>query len=466
MNENSLLRSIPKVDDILNQSVDMEAFACSPRRMVLEAVREVLEELRRRILLGAETEVPSNTAIIAAVAERMKQKAQMSLRPVINATGIVLNTNLGRAKMGAAAAEAVLSVAQGYSTLEYDLEKGTRGSRYAHVEKLLAKLTGAESALVVNNNAAAMLLVLNTITKDKKEVVISRGELVEIGGSFRIPEILKLSGGVLAEVGTTNKTHFFDYENAVHSETAALLKVHTSNFKTVGFTEAVPLCELVELGKRFNLPVIHDAGSGLLVDLERFGITGEPTVQQNVADGADVVCFSGDKLLGGPQAGIVVGRRSYIEAMKKNQLARALRVDKLTLAALEATLRMYEADTAEQIPTLQMIAAGRDSLAEKARRLCDAILELHPACTAQVAEEFSQIGGGSVPGQVLATYVVAVRPHGFTVMELEARLRQGDMPVIARISKGVLLLDVRTLDAGEFSCIAARIHECAGTGQG
>lgn len=463
MNENPILRMIPKVDDILNQMDGVGAFACRPHQMVLEAVREVLAELRQSILQGATSQVLTNASIMELVDIRLKQKAQMSLRPVINATGIILNTNLGRARMGSAVAEAVSRVAQSYSTLEYDLESGTRGSRYVHVEKLLAKLSGAEGALVVNNNAAALLLILNTITQNKKEIVISRGELVEIGGSFRIPEILKLSGGVLAEVGTTNKTHPFDYEKAVREETAALLKVHTSNFKTVGFTEDVTIRELADMGKRLGIPVIHDVGSGLIADLQKYGITGEPTVRQSVADGADIVCFSGDKLLGGPQAGVIVGKRAYIEAIKDNQLARALRIDKLCLAALEATLRIYAGGTEQEaIPTLHMIALDRDSLMQKARRLCGALLELKPNCTVQAVEDYSQIGGGSVPGQMLPTAAVSVCPLGVPVMELESRLRLGDIPIIARISKDRLLLDMRTLDEDDFPYIAARIAECAG----
>ncbi len=463
MKENSILRRIPQVDELLNRMGGSADFSNGPHAVAAEAAREVLAELRDSIIQGIRTEVPEIGVILEMVESRIRNKTRMSLRPVINATGIILHTNLGRARMGEEAAQAVMRAALSYSTLEYNVESGTRGSRHAHVEKLLARLSGAEDALVVNNNAAALMLILNTITRDKKEVVISRGELVEIGGSFRIPEIMKLSGSTLVEVGTTNKTHLYDYERAIHEETAALLKVHTSNFKMVGFTETPPLAGLAALGRKYGIPVIHDVGSGTLASLEKYGITGEPTVSQSIADGADIVCFSGDKLLGGPQAGIIVGRTEYIETIKKNQLARALRIDKLNLAALEATLRIYLEGTAEQkIPTLRMIAADHESLRKKADTLCGAILKAGCACLAEVVEEFSQVGGGSVPGQELPTAAVSVCPRSISVTELERRLRQGELPVIARISKDRLILDVRTIEENDFPAVAAIIAECSG----
>lgn len=460
MNENSILRKIPKVDELLNQLGEEDDILCRPQAMVTEAVREVLAELRESILAGRRTEVPSTSSILEMVDRQIREKSKMSLRSVINATGIILHTNLGRAKMSERVAKAILDAAQNYSTLEYDIDSGSRGSRYAHVEKLLARLTGAEDAIVVNNNAAALMLILNTMT-NKKEVVISRGELIEIGGSFRIPEIMKHSGSILVEVGTTNKTHLSDFEAAIHEETAALLAVHTSNFKIMGFTETPPLKELAALGRKNSIPVIHDIGSGALVNLEKYGITGEPTVPQSIADGADIVCFSGDKLLGGPQAGIIAGSKIYIDAMKKNQMTRALRIDKLTLAALEATLRIYLEGTAEQeIPTLRMIAVGLETLKERADALCAGIRENAQNCSAEVVEESSQIGGGSVPNQMLPTAAVSICPHGISVMELEARIRQSDSPIIARISKDRLILDVRTLEESDFSTIAACIAGC------
>jgi len=455
MNENSILRKIPKVDELINQLGETD----SPQTVVAEAVREVLDELRKSILEGKYTEVLSTETILEMARRGIKEKSRMSLRPVINATGIILHTNLGRAKMDKRVANALLAAAENYSTLEYDIESGLRGSRHAHVEKLLTRLTGAEDALVVNNNAAALMLILNTMTKEK-EVVISRGELVEIGGSFRIPEIMKQSGSILVEVGTTNKTRLSDFEAAIGEETSALLAVHTSNFKIVGFTETPPLKELVALGERNHIPVINDIGSGAIIGLEKYGIT-EPTVPQSIADGADVVCFSGDKLLGGPQAGIAVGRKVYIEAMKKNQLIRTMRIDKLTLAALEATLHIYIEGTAERdIPTLRMIAADQNILKEKASSLCGDIRRNTQKCTAEVVEEFSQIGGGSVPTQMLPTAAVSICPQNIPVAVLKERMRQNETPIIARISKDRLILDVRTLEESDFKTIAACIAGC------
>ena len=457
MNENSILRKIPKVDDLLHEMNERGILKDRPYQTVVEAIREVLAELRGSLLAGELPEVPAMEFVLEMVDRKVKTNSQMSLRPILNATGIVLHTNLGRAKMSARVATAILAAAENYSTLEYDIEKGQRGSRYIHVEKLLIKLTGAEDALVVNNNAAALMLILNTVT-NQKEVVISRGELIEIGGSFRIPEIMKQSGSILREVGTTNKTHLSDYESAIGEETSALLAVHTSNFKIMGFTETPPLKELAALGRKYCIPLINDIGSGTLANLEKYGINGEPTVPVSIADGADIVCFSGDKLLGGPQAGIIIGKRVYIEAMKKNQMTRALRIDKLTLAALEATLRIYLEGTEEQeIPTLRMIAETIETLKEKAYALCRCIQETAPNCAAEVVEEYSQIGGGSVPNQMLLTAAVSVCPNGVPVMELERFIRQNERPIIARISKDRLILDVRTLDACDFAYIAACI---------
>ena len=457
MNENSILRRIPKVDELLNRLGE----TAGPQAVATGAVREVLDELRESILDGRRNEVPSTESILKMVKSQIRKDSKMSLGPVINATGIILHTNLGRAKMSERVANAILDASMNYSTLEYDVENGSRGSRHAHVEKLLTRLTGAEDALVVNNNAAALMLILSTLT-NQKEVVISRGELIEIGGSFRIPEIMKLSGSILVEVGTTNKTHLSDFETAIHEGTAALLAVHTSNFKIMGFTETPSLKELAALGRKYGIPVINDVGSGTLINLEKYGITGEPTVPQSIADGADIVCFSGDKLLGGPQAGIIAGRKDFIQAMKKNQLARALRIDKLTLAALEATLRIYLDGTARQeIPTLRMIAADLNTLREKALALCGSIRKSAQNCCAEVVEELSQIGGGSVPNQMLPTAAVSICPHDIPVMELERRIRQSDRPIIARISRDRLLMDVRTLEESDFPTIAACIAECS-----
>lgn len=461
MAKEELLRSIPKVDVLLGRLTAAGAIHDPPYLIETEAVREVVDNIREEILSEAGAGLPSQEAVDRRVLQRIAQKSKRNLRRVVNATGIILHTNLGRAKLGERAVAAVAEVARNYSNLEYDVEHGARGSRQAQVEELLTRLTGAESALVVNNNAAAVLLILHTIARGKK-VVISRGELVEIGDSFRIPAIIEQSGSILHEVGTTNKTHLSDYELAIDPEqTAALLKVHTSNFRIVGFADTPPLNELAELGRKHNLPVVFDAGSGMMADLSCYGIDDEPLVPRCVADGADIVCFSGDKLMGGPQAGVILGRKPWIDAMKKNQLARALRIDKLTLAALEATLRAYLEGTAERdIPTLHMIAADRNTLDRMAFSLCSRLRESARDCAVEIVEEYGQVGGGAVPGQLLPTFAVALQPQTCSVAELERRIRQGDTPIVARISKDRLLLDVRTLTDEDIPLIAARIAEC------
>ena len=352
MEQQDMLRAIPKVDELLGMEPLQALAEQTPAPALREAVREELEALRRRILAGDTDHIPNREDLCAAVCRRAREASLPSLRGVVNGTGVTLHTNLGRACLSRRAVEAVVAVAGGYSTLEYDVDAGRRGSRHSHVEALLCAVTGAEGAMVVNNNAAAVLLILSALGKGG-EVITSRGELVEIGGSFRVPDIMVQCGCALREVGTTNKTHLSDYERAITPETRALLKVHTSNYKIMGFTESVPLAELVALGRERGLPVIEDLGSGSLVDLEQFGIHGEPTVQQSVQAGVDIISFSGDKLLGGPQAGIIIGRKDYIETLKKHPLARALRVDKMTLAALRETLYAYTdpAMAVREIPT-------------------------------------------------------------------------------------------------------------------
>lgn len=458
--KSNLLRKIPKVDDVLNKLADSESLQ-SPPHLVTEAVRKVLSEIRGEILSGASSEVVLMASIISLVKLKIAKMQKSKLHNVINATGIILHTNLGRARLGDKAVDAVVKAAKNYSNLEYDVELGKRGNRNSHIEEILTRLTGAQSAMVVNNNAAAVMLILSTIAQNK-EVVISRGELVEIGGSFRIPAIIKQSGSILNEVGTTNKTHLYDYEDAIDPETtAALLKVHTSNFRIAGFSDTPTLKELADLSMKHDLPLIHDIGSGTLVDLNNFGIADEPTVHKSVEEGADIISFSGDKLLGGPQAGIIIGKKKYIDAMKKNQLARALRIDKLTLAALEATLRSYLEGTAENdIPTLNMLSASREKLKKKADKLYGVISDSVHKCTVEVIEEYSQVGGGSVPGQMLDTFTVTLQPENISVMELERRIRKCDVPIIARISKNRLLFDVRTIEEEDFSYIASRIAQC------
>lgn len=454
-----LLRKIPKVDELLRHE-KLSDLSCQ-HTVLTETVREVIDALRRAILAGKEPSLEPQI-ICEQVIDAIRKKTTMNLRPVINATGIVLHTNLGRAKLSSAAVAAIQSVAQDYNTLEYNLEKGSRGSRYAHVEQLISKLTGAEDAMVVNNNAAAVMLVLSTMAKGK-EVVTSRGELVEIGGAFRVPEIMSQSGGTLIEVGTTNKTHPSDYVNAVTENTGAFLKVHTSNFKIVGFSEEVSLEEMVRIGHERNIPVIYDLGSGAMIRLEDYGILDEPNVPDAMKSGADIISFSGDKLLGGPQAGIIIGKREYIEAMKKNPLTRAFRIDKLTLAALEATLREYmdPQQALQNNPTLRMITAKMDTLEPKGRQLLACMEQVcDGSFSVQLTEDFGQVGGGSVPTQMIRSSVVAVEPKRVSLDLLEKRLRELSLPIIARISKERLLLDVRTIEEHHFSYVAQSIKYC------
>ena len=456
---NQLLRRIPKVDEILKSPALAEACRGIAPLTVTESVRRTLEELRRGVLDGTVTEIPEGDTLCERIGALAKRASLPSLRGVINGTGVVLHTNLGRACLSRRAAEAVSDAARNYSTLEYDVTTGSRGNRYSHVEGLLCGLTGAESALAVNNNAAAVLLVLSDLAAGG-EVVASRGELVEIGGSFRIPEIMESCGCGLREVGATNKTHLRDYERAIGPETRALLKVHTSNYRIVGFTETVPLEELVALGHDRGLPVIEDLGSGSLMQLDQLGLRDEPTVQQSVRAGVDVISFSGDKLLGGPQAGIIVGNRQYLNRLREHPLYRAMRLDKMTLAALEATLRSYAEGTAlEEIPTLSMLAATSETLRNRALRLCGLLTDR--GVRAEVIPEEDQVGGGSVPTQLLPTYAVAILPASVSVDNLEEAMRLRKRPIIGRIAHDRYLLDARTLREEDFACIAQALTETA-----
>lgn len=461
MEQQDMLRAIPKVDELLGMEPLQALAGQMPAPALREAVREELEALRRRILAGDIDHIPNREDLCAAVCRRAREASLPSLRGVVNGTGVTLHTNLGRACLSHRAVEAVVGVAGGYSTLEYDVDAGRRGSRHSHVEALLCAVTGAEGAMVVNNNAAAVLLILSALGKGG-EVITSRGELVEIGGSFRVPDIMVQCGCALREVGTTNKTHLSDYERAITPETRALLKVHTSNYKIMGFTESVPLAELVALGRERGLPVIEDLGSGSLVDLEQFGIHGEPTVQQSVQAGVDIISFSGDKLLGGPQAGIIIGRKDYIETLKKHPLARALRVDKMTLAALRETLYAYTdpAMAVREIPTLAMLAVPEHVLREKAELLCRALADR--GVTARTVPAQDQVGGGSVPTQLLPAWAVAIDPGRLTVDGLEAALRRRERPIIGRITHEQYLLDTRTLWESDFDYIAEAAAEVIG----
>ncbi len=451
MNEH--LRKIPKVDELLRNPELAQSIAQYGINAVTEAVRAELAELRQTILAHQLEIIPEISVLCRQIGKRVQRASLPSFRRVINGTGILLHTNLGRACLSEKAAQAVYEASKAYSNLEYDLETGKRGSRYSHVEDILCRLTGAESALVVNNNAAAVLLVLSALTAGG-QVPVSRGELVEIGGSFRIPEIMESCGAQLKEVGATNKTHLRDYERAINENTKALMKVHTSNYRIVGFSENPALSDLVELGHRYDLPVIEDLGSGCLVNLNRFGIHDEPSVQDSLRAGVDVVSFSGDKLLGGPQAGIILGKKKYLDVLKKHPLNRAMRVDKMTLAALEATLGSYEAGTEDEIPVIGMLSASQDSLCQKAMQLAAMLSEA--GIETEILPTEGRVGGGSVPNHSLPSYAVAFDRD---VNALEEKLRLGTTPIIGRIHEGKFLLDVRTLFETDFPTIVAAITE-------
>ncbi|MBE6923445.1 MAG: L-seryl-tRNA(Sec) selenium transferase [Ruminococcaceae bacterium] len=448
-----LLRKLPKVDELLRAPAVEALRGEHPEQTVTDAVRKVIGNLRQGILNGQIDALPDQETLFAQIAGQIRSDVRPSMRTVINGTGIVLHTNLGRACLSEKAAQAASDAARRYSTLEYNVSTGGRGLRYSHVEELICRLTGAESALVVNNNAAAVLLVLSSMTTGG-QVPVSRGELVEIGGSFRVPDIMEACGAQLKEVGTTNKTHLFDYERAICPETKALMKVHTSNYRIVGFTEKPTLAEMVELGHKYNLPVIEDLGSGSLVNLEQFGLHDEPTVQDSIRAGVDVVSFSGDKLLGGPQAGIIIGKKQYVDKMKKHPLTRAMRVDKMTLAALESTLRSYDNGTWSDIPTMAMLSASADELKEKAGILCDQLNQA--GIPAQLAAVEGQVGGGSVPTQTIPSWAVALEG---AVEALEEKLRLGETAIVGRIHNDRYLLDARTLWVEDFPTIVRAVKE-------
>ncbi len=453
------LRQLPSVNRLLQDERLRQWGEMTSPRWVSEGVGQYLDKLRRQLLAGQEMSIPSDDQLIDAIISDLKKKARPNLRRVINGTGVVLHTNLGRAKMADAACQAILEAAKHFNNLEYNLEEGRRGSRYEHVEALLCQLTGAEAALVVNNNAAAVFLVLRELAADK-EVIVSRGELVEIGGSFRVSEIMAESGARLVEVGTTNKTHPQDYIKHISAETALIMKVHRSNFKTIGFTAEVDAAELVQIGQEHQIPIYEDLGSGVLFDLRLYGIGDEPTVQEVVKKGVDVVSFSGDKLLGGPQAGIIVGRKALIDRLKKNQLNRALRVDKFTLAALEATLRLYlfPEEAKQAIPTLQMILSPSELLREKAETLRQKLLEpLSGLADVGIEQGSSEVGGGSLPDVSLPTWLVWIQPSSISLPQFEHALRTGEPPVIGRLWREKFWLDMRTIEADEITECANRV---------
>ena len=485
MTKKELLRGLPKIDEVLKQESLVVLSEEKGDLMVTEAVRAVIAGLRASILDLSDKkaeEFDASALEIEAVAEAAEAKVlrdeELNLYPLINATGTILHTNLGRAPLCRDAVENVARVSRGYSDLEYNVPKGKRGSRHDLVSEVIAELTGAEDAMVVNNNAAATMIVLATIGAGK-EIVVSRGELVEIGGAFRIPDIMMQSGAYLQEVGTSNKTKASDYENAIITkqqaeeamfdmdprggmrfETGALMKVHKSNYDIVGFTEEASLEELVEIGKKYDLPVIFDMGNGLMLDMSAYGLN-EPNIPASLATGIDVMLFSGDKLLGGPQAGIIVGKKKYIKAMKKHPLARAMRVDKMTFAALEATLMKYRDPKValRDIPVLNMISASGEEMRAKAERLADAIKRVNPALSLELVPVEDQIGGGSAPMVRLPGWAVSVKDGMKSADRTERKLRKAEVPVVARINEDRLLLCVRTIAEDELQTVAEALRK-------
>lgn len=442
----NLLRSLPKVDELLNNNEIKPHIDLIGREPVVKAIREAIDHLRQKILAGEDIDSVDD-AVMKLIKGYLSKLETYSLKRVLNGTGIVLHTNLGRARLADIAVERVSQIAKNYSNLEYNLEEAKRGIRYSHVEDILKKITKAEDALIVNNNAAAVLLALSTLAKGR-EAIVSRGQLIEIGGSFRIPDVMELSGCYLKEVGTTNKTHIKDYKNAINENTAVLLKVHTSNYKILGFSEEVSTEDMVKIGNKNSIPVIEDLGSGMIIDASNFGLSYEPTVPEVISQGADVVTFSGDKLLGGPQAGIIVGKKEYIQKMKKNQLNRALRIDKMTLAALEATLKLYldEKLAIENIPVMKMLSLSEEELKERANKLKD---QLNASATDLLKVEITrlsgQVGGGALPLDKTNSFGLAINPIKISVTEYEKDLRKLDTPLIAMIDHDTLLVDLRTI---------------------
>ena len=451
------LRQLPSVDRLLGLEAVQELIDAFGRDQVVEALRDALETVRQDVQDGGD--LPPVASLVEGASLRLEERLRPTLKPVINATGVIIHTNLGRAPLSESALEAMDAVSRGYGTLEYDLDAGQRGHRTVHAERLLRQLTGAESALVVNNNAGAVLLALMGLAQGRG-VVISRGQLVEIGGGFRVPDVMVQSGARLIEVGTTNRTHLYDYENALRTDdgVALILRAHHSNFRVVGFTSEPSLGELVALAEHHELPVMDDLGSGALLETSQFQLAHEPTVQESVGAGAAVVCFSGDKLLGGPQAGIIVGKASYIDPLKSHPMTRALRPDKLCLVGLQETLLHYaRGEAVESVPVWRMIATPLDAIEQRARAWQEELRQTGVPC--EVVDGRSTVGGGSLPGETLPTKLLAVsteHPDG-----VARALREGVPPVIARIEEGRLLLDPRTVRAEEHDDLLRGVVDAA-----
>lgn len=465
MQKKDLFKKIPQVEEILKNS-RIEELDYS-RTLKTKATRDVLEDIRNKIIQCKEDEVEklsteiNDENIIIKVEERLYREFSPSLLKVINGTGTILHTNLGRSLLDDSIKEDIWNIISSYSNLEYDIAEGKRGSRYSHVTKMIKLLFGVEDALIVNNNAAAVFLVLNTFAKDK-EAIVSRGELVEVGGAFRIPSVMAMSGANLVEVGSTNKTRVEDYEEAITEETAVLMKVHTSNYKLIGFTDAVSNRELKELGDKYDIPVMEDLGSGVYFNMEEYGLPHEPTISESIKSGIDLITFSGDKLLGGPQAGIIVGKKEYIDKMKKNQILRALRVDKFTLAALECTIRMYfdEEKAKKHIPTIRMITLTPEELFERAEVLKEKIDGRDTRINVYIEDGKSTVGGGSMPGEEFDSKVIVLTGDGLTADKIEEALRLSSSHIIGRIKDDKYMLDLRTLNDKDFDRIAEEIENC------
>ena len=452
-------RGIPSVDALLASPEFEPILKGFPRHLVVKVTRIVIQEIRNSLLAGDKDTEPDGPSYYAqTVVIRLEQETMPSLRGVINATGVVLHTNLGRAPLAEVAADAMATTARGYSNLEYDVEAGRRGSRYDHCVKLLRELTGAEDAIVVNNNAAALVLVLNTTARGKG-VAVSRGELVEIGGGFRIPEILERAGAFLVEVGSTNRTRLSDYQNSIKKDkVAAILKVHRSNFRITGFTEDASLASLADLANEEGIPLLHDLGSGLFVASDALALPAEPLAADSLSAGADLVAVSGDKLLGGPQAGIILGNSELINSLRQNPLCRALRVDKVTLAGLEATLQLYRdpGQALESIPTLRMLGNTPESLGKRCEELAAELTGL--GIGSSIVESEGRVGGGTYPGVKLPGFALALDgPHGAEVLAMH--LRNGDPPVIARIVDKRVFIDLRTVLPGQENDLVRRVRE-------
>lgn len=460
----NVFQLIPKIDELLEDDNIKGLLDTIPRKLVVDSIREEVDILRKTIgkeSLNLEEVEERKSTLPELIIDRANKKDSYKLKRVINGTGTVIHTNIGRSLISKKIIDNIAEIATNYSNLEYDLDKGERGSRYSHLESIIAEITGGEAAMVVNNNAAAVLLTLSAMAKDR-EVIVSRGELIEIGGSFRIPDVMEQSGAELVSVGTTNKTHLQDFENAINEDTAALLKVHTSNYRILGFTSSVSSEELYELKVKHDIPLIEDLGSGVLVDLSKYGLEYEPTVQDSIANGVDIVTFSGDKLLGGPQAGIIVGKKKYIDKMKKDPLTRAFRVDKFTISALEATLKLYldEKTAIENIPTLKMLSISLDELENKANTLYNLLNQKvdNEKCKLEVVDNYSEVGGGSLPLEKIPTKCIMISLNNeLSISKFEKKLREYKIPLIVRVYKDKVYIDVRTIREDEFNIVVEAI---------